>query len=622
MRELGYRTVDMLVDAIDAIPSGPPLQRASPDEMRERVPGEPPAGPRDFDGLMAELREDVLPFASRCDHPAYFAFIPANGTFPGALGDFIASAMNVYAGSWMESAGPSRLELVVLDWFKEWIGYPSEAAGVLVGGGSAANMTALACAREAATGSMSDRVVAYVSDQAHSSVARAARALGFRPDQVRVLPTDGRYRMRPDALAGSIAADARAGRRPLLVSASAGSTNTGAIDPLPEIAEICREAGLWLHVDAAYGGFAALTERGGRWLAGIEQADSVTLDPHKWLYQPFECGCLLVRDGRLLRSAFEIAPDYLKDAVTDAGEVNFSDLGLQLTRSSRALKLWLSLSYFGIDAFRQAIDRSLDMARLAENIVRQAPELELLAPAQLGIVCFRRRFPEVEEEWRRARLNAALIGQLEQEGVGLVSSTRLRGRYAIRLCVLNHSTGAEDVQRVLDWFAGAPVPDVGDPSAELAVALDDRAPNVDAGWLGPGDFTPEQVAALPLFEALPADRLDHVAAWARERQVPAGETVVQHWDGARDFFVIVDGTADVLLDDELLRVLGPGDFFGELAALDWGAGFGYVRTASVVATSRLRLLALTPTQLELLMGEAPSVDQAIRDTAAERLKRT
>ena len=226
---------------------------------------------------------------------------------------------------------------MVLDSFKEWIGYPAAAAGVLLGGGSAAT-TALACARESLIGPMVADVVAYCSDQAHSSVARAARALGFRPEQVRVLPTDEHFRMRPDALAATMEADVAAGRRPLFVAAAAGSTNTGAIDPMPELAAIARAHGAWLHVDGAYGAFAALTERGHEALAGIGLADSVTLDPHKWLYQPFECGCLLVREGRLLDEAFLITPDYLKDIEVARQEVNFSDRSFQLTRVSRALK--------------------------------------------------------------------------------------------------------------------------------------------------------------------------------------------------------------------------------------------------------------------------------------------
>jgi aromatic-L-amino-acid decarboxylase len=273
------------------------------------------------------LESDVLSFVGRWDHPRFFAYVPGSGTWPSALGDFIASALNVDGGTWRESAGPSELELVVLDWFRDWVGYPPPAAGVLVSGGSAANMTALACAREALLGSMDDRAVAYFSDQTHFSMARAARVLGFRPDQVRVLPVDEGFRMRPEALEKAIAADRRSGRKPLFVAAAGGSTSTGAVDPLEDLASVCRVQDVWLHVDAAYGGFACLTERGKRLLAGMELSDSITLDPHKWLYQPFECGCLLVREGPRLNEAFRITPHYLKDAEGTLREVNFSDQG-------------------------------------------------------------------------------------------------------------------------------------------------------------------------------------------------------------------------------------------------------------------------------------------------------
>ena len=227
----------------------------------------------------------------------------------------------------------------------------------------------------------------------------------------------------------------RAGRSPLFASVSAGATNTGAVDPLDELADVCRRHGVWLHVDAAYGGFAVLADRGREALRGIEAADSIALDPHKWLYQPMECGALLVRDGRLLRRAFEIVPDYLKDAAVEGGEVNFSDLGLQLTRGWRALKVWMSIQTLGLDAFRAAIDRCLDLAALAEERVRASDDLELMSPASLGIVCFRRRFDGVDDEDELAELNAALVARLEATGEALVSSTRLHGRYAIRLCI-------------------------------------------------------------------------------------------------------------------------------------------------------------------------------------------
>ena len=312
--------------------------------------------------------------------------------------------------------GPSALELVVLDWFRQWVGYPEQAQGVLVSGGSAANLTALACAREKLIGPMDDRAVIYMSDQTHSSVARAARVLGFRPDQVRVIPTDRLARIRLDPLRSAIANDVSGGRTPLAVIANAGTTAAGAIDPVRELAQICGEEGIWLHVDGAYGAFAAITRRGKEALAGIELADSITLDPHKWLYQPIEVGALLVRDGRALRRGFEIIPDFLEDVEAVDREVNFSDLGVQLTRSCRALKLWMSLRFFGLPAFREAIDGCLDLALYAQSRIEAHAQLELMSPASLGIVTFRRHPHGEDDERVLERINADLADQIEQGG--------------------------------------------------------------------------------------------------------------------------------------------------------------------------------------------------------------
>jgi aromatic-L-amino-acid/L-tryptophan decarboxylase len=333
MRRLGYRTVDMLVDRLTG-PPGRVVRAGSPEELRARLATEPPEEPAGFEEILEGLEQDVLPFVARIGHPGYLAFIPGEGTWPGALGDLISSALNVDTCWWLGASGPSALELVVIDWFRRWVGYPEGAAGVLVSGGSAANLTALACARDARIGAMDARAVVYMSDQTHSSVARAARALGFRPEQVRIIPTDEHARVRPEALRGAVAADRGAGRIPLAVVANAGTTAAGAIDPFPELAAICREEEIWLHVDGAYGGFACLTERGRGALAGIELADSISLDPHKWLYQPVELGSLLVRDGRSLGRAFEIAPDYLTDVAVLDREVNFSDRATSASRRS------------------------------------------------------------------------------------------------------------------------------------------------------------------------------------------------------------------------------------------------------------------------------------------------
>lgn len=627
MRRLAELTAEMLVEMVADLPSEPALRRASPEEMEERVPGEAPTRPRPYEEVLSQLRSDVLPYTSHIDHPRYFAFIPTSGTFPGALGDFIASALNVYVGSWMEGAGLSRLELVVLDWFKDWIGYPAQAGGILVSGGSAANMGALACAREALVGPMRDDVVAYASDQSHSSVARAARTLGFRPHQLRVLPTDERFRMRVDALEGAIAADRAAGLTPLFVGASAGSTNTGAIDPLGELARVCREHGAWLHVDGAYGGFAALSERGRRWLDGIGLADSVTLDPHKWLYQPYECGCLLVREGRLLRQAFEITPDYLKDAETAMREVNFADLGLQLSRTSRALKVWMSVNTFGLDAFRHAVDRALDLARLAQKLIEESEELELLLPAQLGVVCFRRRFGGDRSEREVEELNNRLVTALDRSGEALVSSTRLRGRYAIRLCVLNHASQEADVRRTLEWLERADVPEAPEPLAEAgrpSPADPEQDPHGTVGETsleGPR-IDPGSLRVLPVFESLSERQLETVADRGRITTAGPGEAVISRWERDRDFYVVVEGAAEVRLGDEHVRDVGVGDFFGELAALDWGAGYGYARLATVVATEPARLLALDTDAFNALVNGAPGFAGRVREAAAERLDRT
>src|SRR5215469_16618611 len=251
-----------------------------------------------------------------------------------------------------------------------WLGLPAGTAGVLVNGGSAGNLTALLVAREAVGGPSADSVL-YVSDQAHSSLARTARAMGLRPHQVRVLPTDDRWRLSPGTVTAAVRADRAAGRVPFALCASAGSTNTGAVDPLGDLADVCTAEGLWLHVDAAYGGFAALAAKGRTVLAGIERADSVTLDPHKWLFQPMECGSVLIRDGAQLERTFAIHPDYLDDnAAHGDGEVNFADRSLQLSRGFRALKIWVSVQTFGLAAFRAAIQRNLELAEFAQALVR------------------------------------------------------------------------------------------------------------------------------------------------------------------------------------------------------------------------------------------------------------
>ena len=616
MRRIGYATVDALVDLLTDPRGQPVIRQAGPARMQHLLGGPPPEAAEGFDQALESVFSDVLPYRSNIQHPGYFAYVPGNGTWPGALGDLVASAMNLDCGNWMESAGPSQVEIQVLDWFRQWIGYPAGAGGLLVSGGSAANLTAIACARELRLGPMTDRAVVYCSDQSHSSVARAARTLGFRPEQVRVLPSDDRYRMRLDTLAAAVDADRGSGLLPLLVSANAGATNTGAIDPLPELAAYCTEQEIWFHVDAAYGGFAVLTERGRDLLRGLELADSVTLDPHKWLYQPFECGAVMVREQHALERAFSVSPDYLADTEAGWAEVNFAARGLQLTRGSRALKLWLSLRTFGVAAFRDSVRAALELAVLAEQTVRDDDRLELMMDATLGIVCFRRRFPDTDSEAEIAFRNAGLVASLAEAGIGMVSSTRLRGRYAIRMCVLNHTSTAADVRRVIEHLAWAPVSGSAErstPGRQLdAERVPARAPQ-------PPTVSSEDLWSHPLLTALSPTGRRLVATSGKELRLGAGQVVVQRWAADRDFYLVLSGDLGVDVDGAEARGLGAGDFFGELAARDWGSGFGYPRLATVTCRSPVRLWQLPHEAFGTLFASEPGFKAAVDAAVRQRL---
>jgi aromatic-L-amino-acid decarboxylase len=610
MRRAGYATVDALVARLAEPAADAVLRRADPAEMRSRLGGPPPEQAGDYEAVLTRVITDVLPYASRTDHPGYFAFVPSFTTWPAALADLTAAAANPYCGAWMESAGATQVELEVIDWFRTWLGMPAGAAGVLVTGGSAANLTALLVAREAA-GGPSDNNVVYLSDQAHSSLARTARAMGLRSEQVRVLPTDSRWRLLPETVAAAVRADRSAGRVPFALCASGGSTNTGAVDPLGDLADVCAAEGLWLHVDAAYGGFAALTPKGRALLAGIERADSVTLDPHKWLFQPMECGSVLIRNGAQLERTFAIHPDYLDDNDSRGdGEVNFADRGLQLSRGFRALKVWMSVQTFGVAAFRAAIQRNLEYAEFAEALVRSHPNLTLMAPAVLGIICFRREWPGCDEA-EIERRGMALADALERSGTALISRTRLAGRHAIRLCVLNPTSSKDDIRHVIEHFADATVPPI-EPGGEK-IPADPRA-GVVAG------LDHDALRAVRLLSHVPDSTLRAVRARAVRLDTAAGAEVVRRWDSDRSFYIILSGQFDVFIDGRRIRTVGPGDHFGELAAGDWGGGYGYTRLATVVCAEPGRLLRLTAEDFQWLIDTEPTVNAELAKVLAERLQ--
>jgi aromatic-L-amino-acid/L-tryptophan decarboxylase len=616
MRRMGYQVVDLLIERMTALADGPVIRIASRPEMEARLAEPAPSEGVDFATLLGRLDTDVLPFVGHFDHPRFFGYIPGAGTWPGALGDLISAATNIDSGAWRESAGPSQLELTVLDWFRDWVGYPPEAAGILVSGGSAANLTAIACAREAIIGPMSPRIVAYASDQTHSSLARAARHLGFRPDQIRVLPTDSRFRLRVDDLAAAMDADVAAGRLPFLVCANAGTTNTGAIDDLVEISRVCRARGIWLHVDGAYGAFAVLTERGRDALRGLDLADSVTLDPHKWLAMPFEAGCLMVRDGATLERAFELHPEYLQEFAEGHRGVNFADRGLQLTRASRAIKVWLAIQTFGVDAFRAAIDRAMDLTVEAQQRIEADDRLELITSASLGVLTFRRRGDSGQSQDAVDRCNEEIVRSLTSEGDVLLTSTVIGGRYAIRLCILNHTSTGVDVEYALERVATAVVaPGAVAPGTDRA----SMQAGVDLEWFASGDVTAGDLRQVPAFATVTDEQAIRFLAAGRVETYAVDEPVTERWALARTFYIVRSGQLSVRVGGQEVNTLRTGDHFGEIAAIDWGRDFSYGRTATVVAMEPSQVLAFPAAALRELMTDDPAVDRAIRRIAQARL---
>ena len=290
-----------------------------------------------------------------------------------------------------------------------------------------------------------------MGDQSHSAQARAARIIGIRPDCVRVLPTGDDFRLDPSSLASAVEADRAAGRAPIAICADAGSTSTGAVDPLDAIADYCATEGIWLHVDAAHGGFAVLTEPGARRLRGIERADSIGIDAHKWFFQPYEVGCLLVRDARTLERAFAIHHDVLQDSVWGANHPNQTDRGLQLSRRDRALKIWMSVQIFGMVAFRAAVAKGIELGERAAQYIAGSPMLELVTPASLGIVCFRvNPGGEAGTERTLQQINKKVLARVFWEERAFMSSTLLRRKFVLRMCVINHSTTWDDVRETLE----------------------------------------------------------------------------------------------------------------------------------------------------------------------------
>ena len=398
--------------------------------------------------MLRTTRDVVLESMIHVDHPRNFGFVPGPNNYVGVLGDLLASGFNVFAGTWLEGSGAAEVELVTLDWLRELCGLPEATRGCLHQWRVDREPD---CAHGRARGGASRRpgrwgLVRLVAGP-HSSVKRALHVLGFRDHQGRLVATDEQRRISVEALGAAVAEDRAAGLRPFCVVASAGTTNTGAVDPLPEIRELCDRHGLWLHADGAYGAAAMLSPRYAPRLQGLGAVDSLTLDPHKWLFQPYGLGCVLVRDGSLLEKHFRVLPEYLQDVVPGAEEVNFCDAGIELTRGFRALKLWLTIQLFGLDNLRGAVEKGFTLAEHAESTLSTIERMEVVSPATLGIVTFRYLPVHAADA---NRFNLELSRLVIEDGHTLASSTVLEGRSVLRMCTINPRTTTGDIDSSIE----------------------------------------------------------------------------------------------------------------------------------------------------------------------------
>ncbi|MEU1783549.1 aminotransferase class V-fold PLP-dependent enzyme [Streptomyces abikoensis] len=460
MREAGRHAIDLVIDRMTTPGSRPPCHAPSTGTLRAALDEPlPEHGTRDLPGLLDHVTERALAEATRLDHPRCFAFVPSTGNFPAVLADALASAYLSVPGAWLVGAGPTQIELTTLRWLKTFLGLPDGHGGLFVSGGSTANLTCLAVARDhRLDGRPQPHARLYCSSQAHPSVAQAAHLLGLTREQLTVLPPDDDLRLDADALARRIGGDRRAGLRPFAVVATLGTTGTGTVDPLDRVADVCQEEGLWLHVDGAHGAAVAGTPRGHHLRNALGRADSLTVDPHKWLFQPYEIGCVLLRRPELLPETFGVArhaldQGYLRPAhpAAPAGEeVNLSDYGPQQSRGLRALKLWLSLKTFGAGAFRRAIEQGAALAEYAAGLVEAHPELELVTPPSLAILTFRYRPRDAPATWDADAAQAHISQRVCADGGAVLLTTTVRGATVLRMCTINPTSTRADVAYVLD----------------------------------------------------------------------------------------------------------------------------------------------------------------------------
>ncbi len=452
MREYGYQVVDALVAHHAGQEQKKPVAQASRAEMDELLTENAPETATDFDEVMRGVLQKVIPHINLLSHPKFFSFVPGPSNYVSVLADTLATGFNVFSGGWAASPAAAELEIITINWLLNLYGFPKKrGGGIFTSGGSMANLTALVTARNVKCGDDFSKAVIYLSDQAHSSNVKAIRVMGFTKEQIRIIPTDIEFKFAINKLKNAINKDRLEGWKPFCLLASAGTTNTGTVDQLTELSEIAKAEDLWFHVDGAYGGAAILAKNGKQVLKGIDKADSLTVDPHKWFYQPYEMGCLLVRNHKWLSGTFTEKPEYLKDVEGNSSEINFYDHGIQLTRRFRALKFYMSVKTFGLKAFREAIDYNFKLCEATEAFLRKSKKWEVVSPATLAVINF--RYNPIDQNYTEAqldKLNAQISEAVVAFREAMLVTTILNGQIVLRMCLINPRTTFDHVKETIE----------------------------------------------------------------------------------------------------------------------------------------------------------------------------
>ena len=469
IRSWANAAVELMAEYFGTIRDRRVYPRTSSRQIRERLDSSLPEEPINIDELLHTFRDTLIELSRHNGHPRMFGYVQAPGTAIAAIADLLASTLNANLTAWRSAPAAVEIERLTIDWIKQIIGFNRNAAGLFVSGGSMANMAARRARAPAQIQNKGEQSCAqllrvYASEETHHSVVKAAALLGIGRDNVRLISVDERYKINLDELVAAVEEDRAAGHLPICIVANAGTVATGAFDPLPQISEIAQRFNLWLHVDGAYGGFAALAPSARPLFASIEEADSLALDPHKWLYLPVDCGCILYRDPEAARATFAHEAEYTRVIGQEAEEAfAFWDYGPELSRRFRALKVWMLLKGVGLQALSEAIEKDLACARHFEKLVQNSGDFEMLTPVELSIFCFRHlpvRLKRAlaaaspsEEEKIEVELdvhNERLLLALQRDGSSYLSNARLRGRFSLRGCVLNYRTTLRDMEILLD----------------------------------------------------------------------------------------------------------------------------------------------------------------------------